>query len=91
MVHHEAASRYELLIGDDLVSFAEYQELDDAFVFHHTVTDPRFGGRGFAADIVRFALDDVRRRGKRVVATCWFVAKFIDEHAEYADLRRSTP
>ena len=39
-----------------------------------------------AAQLVRYALDDVRRSGRPVVATCWYVADFIDEHPEYRDL-----
>jgi hypothetical protein len=32
------------------------------------------------------ALDDARRRGWRIVPQCPFVAEFIAEHPEYADL-----
>jgi hypothetical protein len=42
--------------------------------------------RGLGAELVRGALDDVRRNGRTVVPQCWFVAQFIDEHPEYADL-----
>jgi predicted GNAT family acetyltransferase len=35
---------------------------------------------------VRFALDHERAAGHRVVPRCWFVAEFIDEYPEYADL-----
>ena len=34
----------------------------------------------------RGALDDVRPTGRRVVPSCWYVAQFIDEHPDYADL-----
>jgi predicted GNAT family acetyltransferase len=43
-------------------------------------------GQGFGAELVRRALDDVRAGGGSVVAQCWYVAQFIDEHPEYADL-----
>jgi predicted GNAT family acetyltransferase len=43
-------------------------------------------GRGLGAELVRGALDDVRTSGGRIVARCWYVAQFIDEHPEYGDL-----
>ena len=36
--------------------------------------------------LVRGALDDVRRKGMTVGPQCPFVANFIAEHPEYADL-----
>ena len=63
--------------------------LDDGstLVFHHTFTAPAHRDNGYAADLVGRALDDVRASGHKVVATCWFVAEFIDLHPAYADLR----
>jgi predicted GNAT family acetyltransferase len=43
-------------------------------------------GRGFGARLVRGALDDVRQSGATVVAQCWFVAQFINDHPDYAEL-----
>ena len=37
--------------------------------------------------LVREALDDLRRRGTAVKATCWYVADFLRDHPEYHDLR----
>jgi uncharacterized protein len=35
---------------------------------------------------VRGALDDVRTKGAKIVARCPFVARFVREHPDYADL-----
>jgi len=43
-------------------------------------------GQGLGAVLVRAALDDVRQRGARIVPSCWYVAEFIAEHPEDADL-----
>jgi predicted N-acetyltransferase YhbS len=48
---------------------------------------PARRNQGLGAQLVRGALDDVRRKGAKVVPMCWFVAEFIEEHPEYADLR----
>jgi predicted GNAT family acetyltransferase len=79
-------SRYELVNDGQVVAIAEYIERPDVVVFPHTVVSPRLRGRGLGRDLVRQALDDVRGSGRRVVATCWYVAEFIGEHPDYRDL-----
>jgi predicted GNAT family acetyltransferase len=79
-------SRYEAVVDGEVVAFADYEAREDVVVLPHTVTKPALRGRGFAGHVVRFALDDIRASGRRVVPSCWYVARFIDEHPEYADL-----
>src|SRR4051794_20417803 len=83
---NEELSRYELREGDAVIAVADYVERPDLVVFPHTEVDPRLRGRGIGAELVRQALDDVRERGKPIVATCWYVADFIRANPEYADL-----
>jgi predicted GNAT family acetyltransferase len=52
----------------------------------HTEVDPAHEGKGYAGMLVAAALDDVRSRGLTVVAQCPYVAKYIRDHDEYADL-----
>ena len=87
IVHNEQSHRYELWIEGQLASMAEYRPQGDVLVFDHTETRPQFRGGGLAERVVRFALDDVRERGKRVVPQCWFVAEVMDANPEFADLR----
>lgn len=84
--HNPDLSRYELFVDDRLATVAEYRLQDDTATFHHTETDPAFRGRGLAAMLVRWALDDARKRGRRVIPSCWFVADFVRQHPEYRDL-----
>ncbi|HEX4530974.1 MAG TPA: GNAT family N-acetyltransferase [Acidimicrobiia bacterium] len=79
-------SRYEVRVDGELIGIADYVVRDGRVVFPHTEILPTHRGRGFAALLVRYALDDVRRSGRPVVASCWYVADFIDEHPEYRDL-----
>jgi hypothetical protein len=84
--HDELRKRYELFVDDELASFAEYRISGDRVVFFHTLTVPEFRGRGLAAEVVRWALDDVRKRGLSIEPRCWFVADFVDDHPEYREL-----
>ena len=80
-------SRYELLDGGHLVGFTERRERDDGvLVFPHTVITVPKRGAGYGSTLVRGALDDVRAQGRRIVAECLFVERFVAEHPEYADL-----
>lgn len=79
--------RYEGFLDGEQVGFADYRERDDVVVLPHTVVPEQYGGRGFAGQIVRFALDDIRAGGKKVVPSCPYVDAWIDKHPEYADLR----
>ena len=79
-------SRYEISLDGRLVGFADYRAHGDTVVFPHTEIEPSMRNRGLGAELVRGALDDIRARGDTIVAHCWYVAEFIDQHPEYADL-----
>lgn len=81
-------SRYEARIGERVVGVAEYELPDEAgpIVFVHTEVLPDAEGHGVGSRLARGALDDVRRRGLRVVAECPFIATYIRRHPEYDDL-----
>ena len=83
---NDADSLYELLLNGQRVGEADYRELDGAVEMPHTHVDPALNGRGLGGTMVRFALDDIRSAGKRVVPSCPFVSTYIKRHPEYADL-----
>jgi predicted GNAT family acetyltransferase len=84
--HNASRSRYEITLDGRLVGFADYRAHGDIVVFPHTEIEPSVRNQGLGAELVRRALDDLRARGGTVVAQCWYVAEFIDQHPEYADL-----
>lgn len=86
VVNNRERSRYELHKDGSVIGFADYIVDGGRVIFPHTVIDPSQRGQGFGAVLVRQALDDVRSQGKRAVASCWYVAQFIDEHPDYKDL-----
>jgi uncharacterized protein len=78
--------RYVVRSGGAVVGEARYRRAGDRVVFTHTEVDPASGGHGLGSRLVQAALDDVRRQGARVVPRCPFVASWIGDHREYADL-----
>ncbi len=85
--NNEERHRYELVIDDAIAGIADYRAEGDTLVFPHTEIDPALRGRGMGERLVRSALDDVRARGAKVRALCWFVDDFIRHNPDYADLR----
>ena len=81
------AGRYEVIEGDEVVGFLNYRLRDGILALVHTEIDAGHSGRGLAARLVTFALEDARRRGLSVLPYCPYVRSFIDEHATtYLDL-----
>jgi predicted GNAT family acetyltransferase len=84
---HPDTTRYELRDGEALVGFTEYHERSDGvLVFPHTVITSPKRGAGYGSVLVQGALDDVRAKGRSIVAECPFVQRFVEEHPDYGDL-----
>lgn len=79
-------ARYEATIDGVLAGILEYIVKRDRIALIHTEVLPAFEGRGVASLIVRRALDDARRGGRRVIATCPYVRGYLDRHPEEADI-----
>jgi uncharacterized protein len=87
VVHNTDRQRYELHDGDAVIGYTQYHPDGDVqLVFDHTEIDKSYSGQGLGGRLVRFALDDVREQGKRVVAICSYVDNYITKHPEYQDL-----
>ncbi len=89
LLRNEAASRFEVWLGETRAGFSEYDESDSHVTFIHTVIDDAFGGRGLGGQLVEFALRDVIGRGKRVVPRCSFFRGYLRKHHgfdEHVDL-----
>jgi len=85
--NNPAQRRYELRSGEAVLGIANYRE-DGAntLVFTHTEVDPQNEGQGYGSQLARGALEDVKGSSKKVVASCEFIARYIDEHPEYRGL-----
>lgn len=86
VIHNEAQQRYELRQEGRVLGFAEYRPAGPALLFSHTEIEEGHEGQGLGSRLVRGALDDVRAQGRAVVPMCPFVAAFMREHREYAEL-----
>ena len=78
-------NRFELDV-EGAMAFANYRLTPQAVIITHTETPRGLRGRGIASELVRGALDLIRADGRKVIAGCGFVADYLREHPEFADL-----
>ena len=78
---------YEILDAGQRVGYLAYERDEKQITLIHTEVDEAHAGHGYAATLMRFALDDARARGLSVLPYCPYARKFIAQHRdEYADL-----
>lgn len=81
--HEPDAHRYVLRIDGAIVAVADYAINGNQISFNHTFTNPQFRGRGHAAEVVEFAVDDVEKNSTyRVIPMCWYVSDWFEAHRE---------
>jgi predicted GNAT family acetyltransferase len=86
VTHDEASSRYEIDLGGQK-AVADYGlSGDGTMMFTHTEVPRQHTGRGVASRLIKFALDDARERGRKVLPYCSFVSAYIRRHPEYKEL-----
>ena len=87
VVDDPAEERYEIYLDGTLAGFTTYRLRDgNRIIAVHSEVFPEFEHHGLASELARQMLDDVRARGLKVSPRCPFVAKYIREHDDYADL-----
>jgi predicted GNAT family acetyltransferase len=91
VVDNPEDQRYELWLGETLAGVIVYRPRPDALALVHTEVDPAFEGRGLAAKLVAAALDDVRRRGLKIVPLCPYVRSYLERHPDDTDLVAPRP
>jgi len=77
--------RFELDV-EGKIAFANYRMMSDVVIITHTETPPALRGRGIGSDLVKGALEQIQAEGHKVRAGCSFVADYLDQHPEYADM-----
>ncbi|MCU1542397.1 MAG: N-acetyltransferase [Microbacteriaceae bacterium] len=81
------ARRYTLRDGDELLATLDYSSNGHAVSLTRAFTAPQHRGKGLAAEIVEFAVDDLETSSDlRIVPMCWYVGEWFDKHPERSGL-----
>jgi predicted GNAT family acetyltransferase len=84
-VDNHTLHRYEAQVPGG-TAFAAYRLKPGEIVFTHTEVPEESEGHGVGDALARFALDDARARGLKVMPLCPFIAVWIGRHPEYKTL-----
>jgi len=85
VIHNEAEQRYELT-ADGQTAVLAYTVEKGMLSLDHTVVPPELEGRGIGSKLAKFALDEARDGGKKILPRCSFVRTYLERHPEYAPL-----
>jgi len=81
------ANRYAMRINGELVAVVDYSANGNVISLSRVYTAPHRRGRGFAAKVVAFAVDDIEQNTDlHIVPMCWYVAGWFEKHPERANL-----
>lgn len=82
-----AQRRYEVIDDDGVTvaGFAAYRNREASRIFTHTEVGEAYAGQGIASDLARFAVEDVRDTGLRLVPLCPYIARWLTRHPEFGD------
>ncbi|MEB7446761.1 N-acetyltransferase [Arthrobacter koreensis] len=83
--HNSAKQCYEAIDDADgtVAGFAAYRDRPGSRAFTHTEVSEAYAGQGVASQLARFAVEDVRDAGLRLVPYCPFIARWLTKHPEY--------
>lgn len=87
IVHNEQTQRFELE-KDGVVAFLDYKIVNqNTLDYQHTIVPEQLSGQGIGSQLVAFALQYAQQQKFKVIASCSFVARYIEKHPEYAELK----
>ena len=85
VMNNEKESQFETKVGD-VIALAAYDLEPGKITFTHTNVPKELSGQGIAGQLAKFGLDHARTTKLRVVASCRFIAAYIERNPEYQDL-----
>jgi predicted GNAT family acetyltransferase len=83
---NDARHRYEIEVDGQVAGSIVFRPHGDALELVHTEVGPDFQGRGLAAQLVRYALDQARSSGQKIIPSCKYVAAYLEKHPQDQDL-----
>ena len=74
------------IVYEGQVALVAYRKREGTITYTHTEVPEALEGHGIAGKLAKHALDYARANGLKVVPQCWYVAQYIQQHPEFADL-----
>jgi predicted GNAT family acetyltransferase len=85
VINDKQGSRFVMDVGGDEV-YLLYSEDKETLDLYSTFTPTSLRGQGLAVKVVIAALEYAKENKLKVVASCWYVRKFLEKHTEFHGL-----
>jgi predicted GNAT family acetyltransferase len=82
VVNDLQGSRFVLDVNGQEV-YVLYAEDKETLDLYSTFTPPKLRGQGLAEKVVLAAFGYAKEKQLKVIASCWYVRKFIEKHPEF--------
>ncbi|GHA27920.1 N-acetyltransferase [Devosia pacifica] len=83
----EAGGRYWATLDPDHEAEMTYRWVSEGVMsIDHTLTPPKYEGRGVALQLVEASIKDAREQGFTIIPRCPYVAVQFRRHPEWGDL-----
>lgn len=86
MFENEDAARYEYRIEGTVCAIEYIRTAEGNLYLTHTEVPDELSGKGIGTDLVRSVLEDLEKKGVKIVPLCTFVAAYIERHPEWGRL-----
>jgi uncharacterized protein len=87
-VIHDIENRRFKVHLDSLTAELNYYLDGSAIIFTHTGVPSALEGKGIGSLLVKTGLEYAKINNLKVQTFCWFVAGYLQRHAEYQDLMK---
>lgn len=78
-------SRFEATV-DGHKAIIEYKAMPSIISLTHTEVDDRLEGKGVASEMTDLVLQQIERRGLKVIPVCSFIKNYISKHPEWSSI-----
>ena len=87
LAHEPDATRYTLRDGDTILALVDYTINGNRISLTHTFTQPAHRGKGLAAQVVEYAINDIAKNTElKVLPMCWYAAEWFEKNPDRAEL-----
>ena len=85
IINDKQTSRFVMRVEGNEV-YVLYAEDKDTLDLYSTYTPPKLRGQGLAEKVVHAALLYAKDKKLKVIASCWYVRKFLEKHTEFSSI-----
>ena len=82
---NKVKKRFEGKVEDKL-AIIDYIRAEDKMYLTHTEVPSELEGKGVASKMAKFALEQIKQEGLKLVPLCPFIASYVKRHTEYKEI-----